>query len=34
MRAGAHDAAATLACTPRAERTTPKAMQQFHLQVQ
>jgi len=33
MRAGAHDASATLARTPRAERTTPKAMQQFHLQV-
>lgn len=32
MRSGAHVASATLACTPGAERTTPKAMQQFHLQ--
>lgn len=31
MTSGAHGASATLACTPGAERTTPKAMQQFHL---
>lgn len=28
---GAHEASATLACTPLADRTTPRAMQQFHL---
>lgn len=32
IRSGAHGASPTLACTPGAERTTPKAMQQFHLQ--